>query len=131
MTCFSPSALSSSRTTSTAFAEAVAEPQSCDHGPATVAVASSPVLLRGARLQEEAATPGQPVALSRVIWMFPPVIRSRESPAAAGSAAIIRPSQKPSRFAGLTFCQIAVQGNTKNGRDCAEAVDVETSLWKP
>jgi hypothetical protein len=57
--------------------------------PATVAVASSPVSLRRARPRRRPQRPGNQFALSRVIWMFPPAIRSRESPAAAGSAAII------------------------------------------
>lgn len=70
-------------------------------------------------------------AVARHLDVFPPAIRSRESPAAAGSAAIIRPSQKPSRFAAPTLCHIFLHSNTKNVLHCAETVDEVTSLWKP
>jgi hypothetical protein len=80
---------------------------------------------------EEAATPEQPVRAVARLWKFPPAIRSRESPAPAGSAAIIRPSQKLSRFAAPTFRHFVAPGNIKNASNCAEPVDVETSLWKP
>ena len=53
----------------------VAHSSSCDHEPATAAVASGPVLLPAPksnhRMGEEAATPGQPVALARVFWIVP------------------------------------------------------------
>ena len=78
---------------------------------------------------EEAATPRQPVAQAR-FWKFPPGNSLRESPVSASSAAITRPSQELSRFAALTLCHFAPSRNTKNVRDCAETVDVETSLWK-
>ena len=50
-----------------------ADSSSCDHEPATAAVSSGPFLLPASKKQksevgEEAATPGQPVALSRGIW---------------------------------------------------------------
>ena len=128
---FSPSAPSSLRTTVPHLPKPVTDPSSRDHEPATVAVASSPVLLRRAKLGRRPQRPGNQFALSRVVWMFPPAIRSRESPAAAGSAAIIRPSQEPSRFAEPTLRHFVAPGNTKNARHCAETVDVETSLWKP
>ena len=78
---------------------------------------------------EKAATPGQPVALARVSGSIPPAIRFRKSPAATGSAAIIRQAQEFSRFAEPTFVQIAAPRNTKERPHCAEPVDDETSLW--
>jgi hypothetical protein len=54
--------------------------RSCDHEPATSAAASGPFLLAAAcskeqtaqsKVGEEAATPGQPVALARVFWSVP------------------------------------------------------------
>src|SRR5579864_3185283 len=79
---------------------------------------------------EEAATPGQPVALARVSLGAPPVIHPRESPAAAGSAAIIRQAQELSRFAPNTLSQIVAPRNTKTLHSCAEAVEDDISLWK-
>ena len=73
--------------------------------------------------------PGQPVALARVSEC-PPAIHPRESPAAAGSAAIIRQAQESSRFAEPTLSQIVAPRNTKELCRCAEAVEDETSLWK-
>jgi hypothetical protein len=67
----------------------------------------------------------------RAFLECPPPIHPRESPAAAGSAAIIRQAQECSRFAEPTLKQIVAPRNTKNPRPCAEAVDDETSLWKP
>src|SRR5579864_7155289 len=78
---------------------------------------------------EEAATPGQPVALARSLGA-PPVIHPRESPAAAGSAAIIRQAQELSRFAPNTLSQIVAPRKTKNLPSCAEAVEDFISLWK-
>src|SRR5579864_3320400 len=79
---------------------------------------------------EEAATPGQPVALARVSLGAPPVIHPRESPAAAGSAAIIRQAQELSRFAPNTLSQIVAPRKTKTFDRCAETVDDDISLWK-
>ena len=80
--------------------------------------------------EEEAAMPGQPVRTRARFWKFPPAIRSHESPAAAGSAAIIRQSQEFSRFAEPTLRHFVAPRNTKNLARCAEPVDAETSLWK-
>src|SRR5579863_8454383 len=66
----------------------------------------------------------------RVSGSFPPAIQSRESPAAAGLAAIIRPSQELSRFAEPTFTDFVAPGNTKTACRCEEPVDDENSLWK-
>jgi len=77
---------------------------------------------------EEAASPGNQSRYAR-FWKFPPAIRSRESPAAAGSAAIIRPSQELSRFAEPTLRYFVLPRNTKTACRCEEAVDDETSLW--
>jgi hypothetical protein len=73
--------------------------------------------------------PGQPVALARVS-VCPPAIHPRESPAAAGSAAIIRQAQETSRLAEPTLSQNVAPRNTKTSRPCAETVDDVTSLWK-
>ena len=79
---------------------------------------------------EKAATPGQPVALARVPGSIPPAIRFRKSPAATGSAAIIRQAQELSRFAEPTFIQILAPRNTKQVPRCAEPVEDKSSLWK-
>ncbi len=47
---------------------------------------------------EEAATPGQPVRVTHALPICPPAIHPRESPAAAGPAAIIRQAQKTLTF---------------------------------
>ena len=73
--------------------------------------------------------PGHPVALARILE-YPPAIHSRESPATAGSAAIIQRAQELSRFAEPTFIQIVAPRNTKNSLPCAETVEDESSLWK-
>jgi hypothetical protein len=62
--------------------------------------------------------------------LVPTAIHFRESPAATGSAAIIRQAQELSRFAEPTFIQIVATGNTKSFDACEEPVDDETSLWK-
>jgi hypothetical protein len=49
----------------------VAASSSYDHEPATAAVASGPVPAPKSRVGEEAATPGQPVALTRGFWITP------------------------------------------------------------
>lgn len=61
---------------------------------------------------------------------FPPAIHPRESPAAAGSAAIIRQAQELSRFAALTLRQIDAPRNTKKLFRCEETVEDVSSLWK-
>jgi len=73
-------------------------------------------------------------ATSRACARFlecPPAIHPRESPVAAGSAAIIRQAQELSRFAEPTLIQIVAPRNTKNFSSCAETVDDESSLWTP
>jgi hypothetical protein len=79
---------------------------------------------------EEAATPEPPVALARVFWVPPGNSLSRIT-AAAGSAAIIRQAQELSRFYASTLSQIVAHRNTKTAHRCEEAVEDETSLWKP
>jgi hypothetical protein len=49
----------------------IADPQSCDYESATVAVASSPDLAPKSKNGEEAATPGQPVALCAFLVVSP------------------------------------------------------------
>lgn len=61
----------------------------------------------------------------------PPAIHPRESPVAAGSAAIIRQAQELSRFAEPTLSQFGAPRNTKNLQPCAETVEEVSSLWKP
>jgi len=126
----SPSALSLFRTKAPRWLKPVADLQSCDHEPATVAAASSPFLLRRARLGRRPQRPGNQ-SRCRAFLDVPSANPLSESPAAAGSAAIIRPSQEPSRFAALTVGHLLLPRNTKSKHDCEEAVDVETSLWKP
>ena len=75
--------------------------------------------------------PGATSRASAFLDASPPALHSRESPVTAGSAAIIRPSQKLSRFAAHTLRHFVAPRNTKNTRRCAETVDVESSLWKP
>ena len=131
---FSPTALPLSRATSAAFAKA-----SCPFamsrsrtGKPAVADGPSRSLLRRAtnRWGEEAAMPGQPVALARVFWNVPWRFTLENHQAAAGSAAIIRQAQETSRFAEPTFRHFLLPRNTKNLAPCAEAVDDDTSLWK-
>ena len=74
--------------------------------------------------------PGQPVAQAR-FWKRPPGHSLSRIAGTAGSAAIIRPSQEPSRYAGPTVRHFLASRNTKEGRHCEETVDDETSLWKP
>jgi len=50
----------------------------------------------------------------RTLSGFPPAIHPRESPAAADSAAIIRPAQETSRFAGPTLRQKRCPSQHKN-----------------
>jgi hypothetical protein len=90
-----------------------------------------PLAVRAPKSQtgKEAATPGQPVALSAFLEVFPTATLFRESPVATGSTVIIRQAQELSRFAEYTFRQIAAPRNTKTFRLCAEPVDDETSLW--
>ena len=131
---FGPTALLLSRATSAACAKRVAHSQSRDHELASLrwpTVRPNSLLLRAtSRWGEEAAMPGQPVALARVVWNVPRRFTLENHRAAAGSAAIIRQAQETSRFAGPTFRQIVAPRNTKNSPPCAEAVDDVTSLWK-
>jgi hypothetical protein len=80
---------------------------------------------------EEAAMPGPTSRTCARFLECPPTIHPRESPTAAGSAAIIRQAQELSRFAELTLRQILAPRNTKKLRRCAEAVEDASSLWKP
>ena len=130
---FGPTALPLSRATSATFAKA-----SCPFAISRLrtgkpAVASGPSCSRSKsneQVGEEAAMPGQPVALARVFWNVPRRFTLENHQAAAGSAAIIRQAQETSRFAEPTLRQIVAPRNTKNFPPCAETVDVETSLWK-
>jgi hypothetical protein len=107
----------------------VADPSSCDPESALATLASSRPCSEE-HGGEEAATPGQPVALARVFWVPPGNSLSRIT-AAAGSAAIIRQAQELSRFYASTLSQIVAHRNTKTAHRCEEAVEGETSLWKP
>jgi hypothetical protein len=107
----------------------VAHSSFCHHEFATPAVASGPSCS-----EEQGGGGGRNArATSRACARFlecPPAIHPRESPAAAGSAAIIRQAQELSRFAEPTVSQIVRSRNTKEFRRCAEPVEDETSLWK-
>jgi len=126
--CFSPTALAEA---SAAFAKADCKiPDRAIMNSQPLRFVSSLNLLQGTSEGEEAATPGQPVALSAFLDVFPTSDSlSRISSSAAGSAAIIWPSQKFSRFAEDTFFQNRVRSNRKNARRCAETVEECTSLW--
>ena len=89
-----------------------------------------PCPLRRAKQGEEAANARAPSSRFRAFLECPPAIHPRESPAAAGSAAIIRRAQELSRFAEPTLIHFVAARNTKTFPRCAETVDDETSLWK-
>ena len=81
--------------------------------------------------EERPQRPGNQSRSARFWKSFvPTAIRSRESPPATGSAAIIRQAQECSRFAEPTLIQIVATRNTKSAPLCAETVEDETSLWK-
>ena len=106
----------------------VAESLSCDRD-SQLAVASGLSSAPKSNKGEEAATPGQPVAQSAFLEVPPGDSLSR----IAGYrqlAAIIRPSQKLSRFAEHTLRHFVARRKSKTSPRCAETVDVETSLWK-
>ncbi len=67
---------------------------------------------------------------SRTFLGFRRAIHPRESPVAAGSAAIIRQAQELSRFAASTLSQMVAARNTKTLCCCEEAVEDVSSLWK-
>ena len=79
---------------------------------------------------EEAATPGQPVALSRVSGSFPlgdslsRITAAARSPQSSGRARNHHVSLEPNLF------QFVASRNIKENRHCEEAVEDETSLWK-
>lgn len=128
--CFSPTALQRSA----AFAKAgcrfvIVRSRTCNRCGGQRSCPAPCCKEQRAGWGRKAATPGQPVALARVFWC-PPAIHPRESPVAAGSAAIIRRAQELSRFAEPTLRQIVAPRNTKTLGHCAEAVEDETSLWK-
>jgi len=79
----------------------VDDSRSCDRKYSTAAVRTALPCLKS-KTGEEAATPGQPVALSRVSGSFPSAIRSRESPLLLARRNH-RSSQERSRFAGTQF----------------------------
>jgi hypothetical protein len=112
----------------------VTDSSSRDHEPATAAVANGsflPMLRRATnRTGDEAAKPGQPVALARVSGASPGDSLARIS-GSTGTAAIIRQAQELSRFAEPTLRQIVAPRNTKKYSPCEEPVDDVSSLWKP
>ena len=136
---FGPAALALSRATSAAFAKAscpflisrskdlaITNWQACG-GQRSVLFRAQRATNRWGR---EAAMPGQPVALARVFWNVPGDSPSRESPAAAGSAAIIRQAQETSRFAWNTVRHFVARRKNKTSHRCAETVEDVSSLWK-
>ncbi len=142
----SPTALSLFRTTSAAFAKAscpfmiLRQPilRSKDLAITNLQLlrlASGPVPLPAPKSQKRdwGRRPQRPgnQSRSRAFSGGPPAIHPRESPAAAGSAAIIRQAQELSRFAEPTLIHFVAPRNTKNFHPCAETVDDRTSLWKP
>ena len=117
----------------------VAHSSSRDDNGATAAAASGPCFLLDAQLRRSKRTTsksGRPQrpgnqSRSRAFLICPPAIHPRESPVAAGSAAIIRQAQELSRFAEPTLIHFVAPRNRKNFPPCAEAVDDVSSLWKP
>jgi hypothetical protein len=80
---FGPTALALSQATSAAFAKAscpFAISRSRTGKPAVASGSSCSRSKSNEQVGEEAAMPGQPVALARVFWNVPPVIHPRESP---------------------------------------------------
>ena len=67
---------------------------------------------------------------SRALLKLSPAIHPRELPAAAGSAAIIRQAQNITSSLVPTLNHFPACRNKRFHLVCAEAVDVETSLWK-
>ncbi len=130
---FGPTALPLSRATSATFAKArcpFAISRSRTGKPAVASGPSCSCSKSNEQVGEEAAMPGQPVALARVFWNVPRRFTLENHQAAAGSAAIIRQAQETSRFAEPTLRHFVASRNTKNFRPCAETVDDVTSLWK-
>jgi hypothetical protein len=124
--CFSPTALQRSA----AFARAgcrfvIVRSRTCNRCGGQRSCPAPKSRMGGGRPQR----PGNQ-SRSRAFSGGPPAIHPRESPVAAGSAAIIRRAQELSRFAEPTLRQIVAPRNTKNLCHCAEAVEDETSLWK-
>ena len=78
---------------------------------------------------EEAATPGQPVALARVFWNVPRqfTLENHRLPLALPQSF---GSSGTSRFAPNTLSQIVAPRKTKTLPTCAETVEDEISLWK-
>ena len=69
---------------------------------------------------------------SHAFLICPPAIHPRESPAAAGPAAIIRQAQKTLTFSlHPTVSQNPAPRNKKTAPACAKTVDEKPSLWKP
>jgi hypothetical protein len=69
---------------------------------------------------------------SRASPECPPAIHPRESPAAAGPAAIIRQAQKTLTFSLQPLSvRTSPPRNTKTSPPCAKTVDEKPSLWKP
>ena len=93
--------------------------------------ASGPMSCSEKQVGEEAATPRQPVALARVFWSVPRqfTLENRRLPLALPQS--FGKLRNYPRFAEPTFSQFVAPRNTKKLSHCAEAVDDETSLWKP
>jgi hypothetical protein len=85
----------------------VANPLSCDHESTTARLASGPVCSLLQKAKEQIGGGGRNARATstrlRAFLDFPPAIHPRESPAAAGSAAIIRQCQETSRFDASQF----------------------------
>jgi len=102
-----------------------------NHASTAPAAASGPTRSEE-RVVEEAAMPGQPVR-TRARFQFPPAIHPRELPAATSVTAIIilASFENCHVFAEPTLRQNVAPRNRKTFPPCAEAVDDESSLWKP
>ena len=119
----------------------VADKRSCDHKPATAAVASKPFSFPAPCSEEQRAankTGGggrkaraTSLALSRVLWIVPRrfALANHRSPLALPqSFGELRNSHV---FDEPTLQQFVAPRNHKNSQPCAETVDDVPSLWKP
>jgi hypothetical protein len=96
----------------------VADPSPCDDASTTARSASGAVPLPAPKSEESNGGVGRNALGNQFALAhfpgFPPAIHPRESPVAAGSAAIIRQAQELSRFAASTLKQIDCDPQHKN-----------------
>lgn len=100
-----------------------------DHRSAVMAEASGSVLPWGG-LSEEAATPGHPLRVKRVLGN-PPAIHPREPPETTGLPQCFGRALRTSHASNAnTLCEVGSVRKKKLTRHCAEAVQDGNFLWK-